>query len=117
MWQTLPSAAEQVSFSVHGGHGEIVLLENSSGLPASGNAVEISSSLHSGLYGKVVRRVTGMNNNTDFAWTWSLTAYDRSSLVIAVVDDLAESWGFVSFSELTIKTDFPSAGVSDWALY
>lgn len=118
LWQKLPIGTTEVSFTVHGGHAEIFLLENSSGLPASGSIEATELNLRSGAYGRIVRRATGVDSNdADNAWTWNTRGLDTSSLALVVMDSLTGSWGFVSFSDIEVRAPQPGSGVGDWSIY
>lgn len=118
LWQKLPAGTQQVSFDIHGGHSEVFLLENFDGLPTSGDIDQVSALLRSGVYGRVVRRATGVNDNTtEIGWDWATTAYDTSSLGVVVLDAHNEPWGFVSLSQLTALPPMPPAGIVDWTMY
>jgi len=118
LWQTLPSRCTSISFLIHGGHCEVFLLENSSGLPSSGNINAIDHNLRAGAYGHIVRRATGVeDNNVDIPWTWDLRPYDRQSLALVVLDSDVNSWGFVSLSDIHAELLPAASGVRDWALY
>lgn len=118
LWQSLPAGTQRVSFKIHGGHAEVFLLENFTGMPAEGDVSVVSGLLRSGVYGRVVRRATGVDDNAGLIeWDWETLAYDRSSLGVVVMDDIAGSWGFVSLSQLTVLAPPASSQVVDWSVY
>lgn len=118
LWQPLPMGATAASFRVHGGHGEIFLLENSDGLPASGDVGVVSQNLRNGMYGRVARRATGVRSNEpDVAWKWELTNLDAASLVLVIMDATTIGWGFISVSDVNVDVPVPPATVGDWMFY
>jgi len=118
LWQPLPVGTVELEMQIHGGHGDIYILENSTPLPQSGNVAMTALDIRTGVYGRVVAHATGVNSNSDvITWNPRLRNVDNAHLSIVVLDDVADTWGFISFSDIKVKIVPPPANVSDWNIY
>lgn len=115
LWQKLPRGTTDVSFLLHGGHAEVFLLEDSEGLPESGDVADVSAALRRGDYGRVARRASGVESNEiNVTCNWSTRNVNADSLVLVVLDATTAPWGFVSVSDVRVTAPPAAATVEDW---
>jgi Domain of unknown function (DUF4185) len=94
-----------VSFSLHGGQGEVVLVAGRQAPPAPvTDPPAFYERLKAGAFGRVLEAVSGANSNgQDIPIRWSLDHCAGQPLRLYVIDHLADAWGFVSVSEIAIE--------------
>lgn len=111
MWRWLPrdDKNKTLSFYLHGGDEEIVLLEGPQmPPPTTGNFAAIYASLKSGVWGRVVECSWGPNDNTvDHRAEWDLRSFDRANLKVVIIDHETSyegpaEWNFVSLGPLAL---------------
>jgi hypothetical protein len=93
-----------VSFTLHGGHAEVVLVAGSASDPSpSSSPADLYDRLKGGALGTVIEAVRGADSNdADAPIRWSVDRFAGSKLRIMIVDQLTGRWGFVSVSEIEI---------------
>jgi Domain of unknown function (DUF4185) len=92
-----------VSFTIHGGHAEVLLLHQKGDLPGRLNPASFYQAVKAGAAGRVVEAVSGPDSNDGgVPIKWSLDRFAGEDVTILIVDHLAEPWGFVSLSEVEI---------------
>ncbi|MGV3616724.1 MAG: DUF4185 domain-containing protein [Fimbriimonas sp.] len=105
MWRMLPRdwKNKQLTFTYHGGHSQILLLQGGTAIPTTGTFATIRNDLLNGKYGKVLKSITGPNSNSpDIAVTWNLEQLKSDDLKVVVVDGDTDPWGFISVSQMTL---------------
>ncbi|MEI7633457.1 MAG: helix-turn-helix domain-containing protein [bacterium] len=106
MWRLLPSGTgfDRLSFTVHGGHAEIMLIQGGSHIPTDGDICLIRRNLHDGLYGRMLLVVKGRDSNdTAINVIWNVDGNDGEDLKVVIMDALDEAWGFISVSRMTMR--------------
>ncbi len=93
-----------LSFSIHGGAGEVVLIIDETPPPATiMNIPSFYSRLKGGEFGPVVEAIAGPeNNDIDVSVRWNLCRHTGKKLRLFIVDSLTTSWGFVGVSQFSI---------------
>ena len=105
MWRMLPRdwKNKTLSFTYHGGHARILLLQGGDPIPTSGNFATIQSDILAGKYGKVLQSIVGPDSNaSNIPVMWNLETMKGDDLKVAVIDSLNEPWGFIGFSQMTL---------------
>lgn len=105
MWRMLPRdwKNKTLSFTYHGGHGRILLLQGGDPIPTSGNFATIQADILNGKYGKVLQSIVGPNSNTpNIPVTWALDQVKGDDLKLVVIDSLNEPWGFIGLSQMSL---------------
>ncbi len=92
-----------LEFTVHGGHAEIVLVQENQAPPEEIPVTEVSAfhkALKRGAYGPVVECIRGPDSNAvDVEVRWDLNRFAGQPLRLYVIDSGTGRWGFVSFSD------------------
>lgn len=113
MWRWLPrqQSAQRLTFSVHGGHAKVFLLEGGPDLPSQvSNWTQFHDQIRQGLYGRVVKCTWGHDTNDfDVTVEWHLTPLDNQNLKIVILDHVVDAWGFISVSQMTLTVIPPPA--------
>jgi hypothetical protein len=94
-----------VSFTLHGGHAEVVLVRNENGPAAPPSDVAaFYERLKAGAFGRVLEAVGGADSNgKDIAIRWNVDRAAGEPLRLYVIDPLTGPWGFVSVSEMALE--------------
>lgn len=120
MYQWLPRDMwnKSISFSVHGGNSEVILIEGGGDIPTTGDFTAIYNDIKDGAYGDVIQCTWGHEDNTiDIPVTWNLAPFDRANLKIVIIDHLVSSWGFVAVSRMTLTRNEPDVLINSWLFY
>jgi len=100
------SADGALEFTVHGGHAEIVLVQETEAPPEAIPLTELSAfhaALKSGAHGTVVECIRGPDSNElDVEVRWSLNRFAGQTLRLYVIDSNIGRWGFISFSDFRL---------------
>jgi hypothetical protein len=113
MWERLPmdNRNRSLRFTVHGGIAEALLVEGpdttlfgADPFSYGEDAAAVYADLKRGSYGRVVRRVSGLQSNEiKRNVNWDLRGLHQSGLVVVIIDKERDPWGFVSVSEMTLQ--------------
>lgn len=101
-----PGGGSSLSFQIHGGHGRVVLV-NETQMPPSPieDIAAFQSALLAGEYGPVLESVAGpSSNDVDVSVRWSLDYAPTTRLRLHVLDASKARWGFLSVSEMSWRT-------------
>lgn len=106
LWRWLPRDDRNISlrFSVHGGHGRVLLLQGGNEPPSEAvDTMELFDSMIQGQYGEVVGSVSGLRTNeNEVKVDWDLRSCDSANLKVVIIDPWVDPWGFVSVSEMVL---------------
>jgi hypothetical protein len=102
-WLTRDWKNSRLKFTVHGGHARVMVIEGGGAIPTSGDLNVILWCIAVGAYGNVIATVQGQDSNSiDIVTNLDLSKYDSANIKVVVIDNLNESWGFISASRLTV---------------
>jgi len=106
MWRWIPNDAgfTHLRFTVHGGHGQVLLIAGPEPIPTMGDVVAIHREILAGSYGDVLETVQGPDDNhREIPITWDLTKGEQEGGVkVVIIDSLNEPWGFISVSRMAL---------------
>ncbi|MCX7017980.1 MAG: DUF4185 domain-containing protein [Candidatus Sumerlaeota bacterium] len=122
MWLQLPrdELNRSLSFSVHGGKAEVLLIEGGADIPVNPTSIAtLYTDIKAGVYGDVAQCAWGHSDNAiSVPVNWNLRPFDSASLKIVIIDRLTSEWGFISVSQMALtRASLQSAIGETWPLY
>jgi hypothetical protein len=95
----------ELTFALHGGFGEVVLVEEPATAPPPAAAIgTFYRDLKAGRHGKVLEAIAGPGQNErDVRVRWHLRRHHGRALRLYLVDALQGPWGFVSTSQFVLE--------------
>jgi|GEM_PF-2555466 len=103
-WGFAATEEGSISFTIHGGEGELVLVRDEEPPPAKiADVALFYDALKAGVHGPVVEAIAGPGtNDEDVKVRWSLHRHRGKKIRLYLIDKLTGPWGFVSVSEIIV---------------
>ncbi|MCX7010963.1 MAG: hypothetical protein NTW86_00065, partial [Candidatus Sumerlaeota bacterium] len=104
-WRWLPRdwKNKQLDFQLLGGDARVLLIQGVEPIPVDGDMDALWTALQAGDYGSIRFSAQGPNNNTTpTPVSWDLTTVDSDKMKIVILDDVTDSWGYISVSPMTL---------------